>query len=202
MDLSEALEQIDTIHAHLARGEQYRGYRPLALALSGVLGLAAALLQPAIVARDDSLGFAGYWVVVALASALVAGGATLAGYLFREDELARRRTRIVLRQFLPCLFAGAAVTAALLQPERRDTAVSLLPGLWALIYGLGTVASLPYLPRRAALVAGWYLLVGVVLLGVVEGPVPSGWSVGVPFGAGQLFACIVLLTARGGENRP
>src|SRR5262245_50211469 len=139
MDLSEALEQIDAIHAHMARGEQYRGYRPLALALSGVVGLLAPLVQPLVVAGGDSAGFAGFWVVAALGCALLAGGATLLGYVFREDEAARRRTRVVLRQFLPCLLAGAAATLALVQPGRRDEAVSLLPGLWALLYGLGTV---------------------------------------------------------------
>jgi hypothetical protein len=107
----------------------------------------------------------------------------------------------VQRQFLPCLFAGALVTVALLRPERRDVSVALLPGLWALLFGLGTVASLPYLPRRAGLVAGWYLAAGVALLGLVDGPVPSGWSVGLPFGLGQLFAALVLLGARQGDNR-
>ncbi len=202
MNLSEALEQIDTIHAHLARGEQYRGYRPLALALSGAAGLAAALLQATIVADSDALGFACYWLVTALVCGGLAGGATLLGYCFREDDLARRRTRIVLRQFLPCLCVGAIVTAALLHPQRRDAAVALLPGLWALVFGLGTVASLPYLPRRAGLVAAWYLAAGAAALYLAEGPVPSGWAVGLPFGLGQLFAALVLFKAGQGEDRP
>src|SRR5439155_1012485 len=121
-----------------------------------------------------------------LGCALLGGGATLLGYLFHQEALARRQTRIVLRQFLPCLLAGAVATAALVRPERRDWAVSLLPGLWALVFGLGTVASLPYLPRPAGLVAAWYLFAGVVLLHLALEPVPSGWSVGLPFGLGQV----------------
>jgi hypothetical protein len=202
MDLSEALEQIDTIHAHLARGEQYRGYRPLALALSGLAGLLAALLQPLVVPEADGSAFVVYWLLVALGCAVLAGATTLLGYLLHQDGFGRRQTRIVVRQFLPCLVAGAVVTAALVRPERRDWAVSLLPGLWALLFGLGTVASLPYLPRLAGLVATWYLLAGVVLLHVAGGPVPSGWSVGLPFGLGQLLAALVLVTARRGEDRP
>jgi hypothetical protein len=202
MDLTEALERIDAIHAHLARGEQYRGYRPLALALSGVAGLLAALVQPLVVAAGDSSAFVGYWALVAVGCGLAAGSATLLGYVFRDDAVARRRTRVVLRQFLPCLLVGAAATMTLTRPERRDWAVSLLPGLWSLLYGLGVVASLPYLPRLAGLVAAWFLLAGAVLLSFVEGPVPSGWSVGVPFGVGQVLAALVLMTAGQGEEHP
>jgi DNA-binding MarR family transcriptional regulator len=97
-----------------------------------------------------------------------------------------------MRQFLPSLLAGIAVTAALARPDRIASGVVLLPGLWSLLYGLGTVASLPYLPRLAAAVAAWYLLASWLLLSFVEGPVPSGWSVGLPFGVGQLLAAGVL----------
>src|SRR5262245_40235146 len=200
MDLAEALDRIDAIHTHLARGDQYPRYRPAAFALSGVAGLVAALRQPAFVADDDPLAFVRYWVVVALACAAVAGGATVHGYVFREDELARRRTRVVLRQFLPCLLAGVVVTAALCRPPWRDLAVPLLPSLRALLYGLGIVASLPYLPRPAALVAAWYLVAAVGLFSC-DG-LPGGWAVGVPFGVGQLFAAAVLTFARRRESTP
>jgi hypothetical protein len=194
MDLAEALDRIDAIHGHLARGEPYRGYRPLALALSGVIGLLAAAAQPLFVA-DDPGSFIVYWVAVALTCGVVAGGTTVHGYLFRDDDLARRRTRVVLRQFVPCLFAGVVVTIVLSRQPWQPLAVPLLPGLWALLFGLGTVASLPYLPRAAALVAGWYLLAAVVLF-CCDPAAPGGWGVGVPFGVGQLFAAAVLLRDR------
>src|SRR5262249_33867733 len=139
MDLAEALERIDAIHGHLARGERYRGYRPLALALSGVAGLLAAAAQPLFVA-DDPGSFVAYWVAGALACGGLAGGATVHGYFFREDDLARRRTAVVLRQFVPCLFAGVVVTVVLSRQPWRPLAVGLLPGLWALLFGLGTTA--------------------------------------------------------------
>jgi hypothetical protein len=196
MNLAEALERIDAIHAQLARGEQYRGYRPLALAISGIAGLLAALLQPWVVGEEGQSAFVHYWVLVALACAAVAGGATVLGYVRHEDAFARRRTRTVLGQFAPCLFAGAVLTATLSRPEE----VVRLPGLWALVYGLGVVASLPYLPRPTGLIAAWYLGWGVILLRVVEGPVPSGWAVGVPFGVGQLISSAVLYRCRPREE--
>jgi hypothetical protein len=199
MDVTDALDRIGAIHSHLAKGEEYRGYRPAALASSGALGLLAALAQPWLTAADDPSAFLRYWIAVGLAAAALAGSATAIGYLRQEDEFARRRTRTVLRQFLPCLLAGIAVTAALARPDRIASSAVLLPGLWSLLYGLGTVASLPYLPRLAAAVAAWYLLAGWLLLSFVEGPVPSGWAVGLPFGAGQLLAAGVLYAARRSE---
>lgn len=189
MDLADALARIDAIHEHLARGESYRGYRPLALALSGVAGLLAAAAQPLF--ADGPRAFVAYWVVVGLACGGLAGGATVFHYLYREDDAARKRSRVVLRQFVPCLFAGVVVTFALSRPAWQDLAVPLLPGLWALLFGLGTVASLPYLPRRAGLVAGWYLAAGVVLF-ALDGHDAGGWAVGVPFGVGQCLAAGVL----------
>ena len=188
MDLAEALERIDAIHGHLARGEQYRGYRPAALALSGVAGLGAALVQPLFV--DDPLGFVAYWVVVAVVCGAVAGAATVHAYLFREDDVARRRTRVVLRQFVPCLVAGGIVTAVLVREPWRAS-VGLLPGLWAILFSLGIVASLPYLPRLTAVIAAWYFLAGVVLFSL-DVEALGGWAVGVPFGLGQLFSAVVL----------
>jgi hypothetical protein len=77
-----------------------------------------------------------------------------------------------------------------------------MPGVWSIVFGLGTVASLPYLPRRAGVVAVWYLSAGGLLLFLVEPPVPSDWSVGLPFGVGQLLSAVVLRGARQAEVEP
>lgn len=192
MQLSEALERIEAIHAHVARGEAYRGYHPQALAVSGAIGLLGAVAQQLVAQPSGALAFVCYWSLIAALAALAAGVPTLLDFLYRDGPVARRQTGTVWRQFLPCLLAGLAMTVAVARPEYRDECVALLPGAWALLYGLGTVAALPYLPRLAGAVAAWYLVGGAVLLWVVEGPVPAGWSVGVPFGLGQLMAAWVL----------
>jgi hypothetical protein len=194
MNLNDALEQLDTIHTHLARAETYRGYRPMALACSGLAGLLAVMLQPWLVSSINPIVFVRYWVVVAIGSALLAGGVTVLGYFTREDEFARRRTRIVVGQFTPCLLVGAILTFILCR--FADSTITLLPGVWALVYGLGIVASLPYLPRAAGLIAAWYLGWGMFLVALVDGPIPPGWVVGVPFGLGQLLSAFVLVRAR------
>jgi hypothetical protein len=194
MNLTDAMEQLDAIHTHLARDRSYHGYRPLALALSGLAGLAAALVQPWWVSSEEPVAFVRYWVVVAAGCAALAGSATLLGYFTREDAFLRRRTRTVFGQFAPCLFAGAVLTFGL--AREGESAIGYLPGAWALIYGLGIVASLPYLPRLAGLIAAWYLGWGLVLLTLLDASAPASWTVGVPFGVGQLLSAFVLVQAR------
>ena len=97
---------------------------------------------------------------------------------------------------------GAVVTLVLSRSAHFSHFVVFLPGLWSLFYGLGTVASLPYLPRLAGCVAVWHLVAGVLLLHLEVGPTPSGWCVGAPFGVGQLLAAGVLYTAEGAEIEP
>jgi hypothetical protein len=196
MNVSDALERIGAIHEQLAKSEVYRGYHPVAVGLSGLGGLVAASLQPWFLEPDDPVLFLRYWLIVGVLCGLIAGAATLYRYLTAEDEFARRRTRTVVGQFLPCLAGGAAVTAALARPELAAVGVPLLPGLWAVLFGLGVAASGPYLPRSVAWVAAWYVAAGFVLLLGVASPIAlSGWTVGVPFGAGQMAMALVLRAA-------
>src|SRR5262249_46839651 len=149
------------IHEQLAKAEVYRGFRVPGVAAAGALGLAAAAAQPWVVA-PDGLGFVAYWVTVAVVCAAVGAGAALHAYFVAEDGFARRRTRRVLSQFLPCLGAGAVVTFAL--PRCDAALVALLPGLWALLFGLGVLAARPYLPRAIGWVSLFYLGCGALLL--------------------------------------
>jgi hypothetical protein len=71
--------------------------------------------------------------------------------------------------------------------------VPLLPGLWAICFGIGTFASRPYLPRASGWVALFYYAAGFTLLWIAGGPEPlTGWWVGGTFGVGQLIGALVL----------
>ena len=74
MDVPRALDQIAAIHEQIAKGEVYRGYRSLPVAASGLIGFAAAWLQPAAFGPADPAGFVLYWVAVASAAAVVGSG--------------------------------------------------------------------------------------------------------------------------------
>jgi hypothetical protein len=196
MRLHDALEQLDAIHEHLDRAEVYRGFRVHSVAVVGGLGFVAAAIQPAF---DDSEFFVMYWLAVAGIAALVGFGAAGHSYFFRDDEFARRKTRQVTAQFAPSLAAGAIITAALSRGG-WDT-VSLLPGLWAVAFGLGLVAARPFLPRGIGSVGLGYIVAGGMLLTrMFASPERIGWSVGLVFGFGHFITAVVLHLDRPREH--
>lgn len=190
MEYGKALVQISEIHQHLARTEVYRGYRSLPVALSGLVGLAAAALQSPRLGAIDPVGFVLFWTAIAGVAGLVGSSEIAFNYLFREDAPGRRRTRTVVGQFAPSVAAGGIATLALVT---RDAAlVPLLPGLWATMFGVAVFAARPYLPRATGLVALYYLVAGAWLLWHATGTPPGAWAVGGTFGVGQLAGAAVL----------
>jgi hypothetical protein len=191
MRVTDALGQIAQIHDHLARAEQYRGFHPIAVALSGLIGVAAAVAQPWLVTADDPTGFARYWLMVAAIGGCVGVSPALDAYFRREDEFARRRTRRVAGQFLPCIVAGLCVTLAL--GRAGGGLVAFLPGLWAVLFGLGVFSARPYLPRATGWVGLYYFAAGSYLLANPPADLGrSGWAVGLVFAAGQAATAAVL----------
>lgn len=191
MRVRDALEQLDAIHEHLTKAEVYRGFRVPGVALVGVVGLAAAAFQERVLAANGSIGFVTYWLVVAAVGALLGGGAAAHAYIVHEDEFDRRRTRRLLGQFLPCVLGGACMTAAFGQGS--PDAIGHLPGLWAIVFGLGLISARPYLPKGIGTVGLGYLAAGSLILARPQSvPDPSGWSVGGVFGGGHLATAYVL----------
>ena len=191
MDLSRALGQLADIHQQIAKGEIYRGYRSLPIAASGLMGYFAAWMQVPGLGASDPIGFVVYWVTVATCAGLVGASEIIYNYVVHEDTTERRRTRRVIGQFVPSVAAGAAVGAGVVRFD--PSAVPLLPGLWALCFGLGVFASRPYLPRATGWVALYYCSAGTALIWTAAPAAPiSGWTVGGVFAVGQLFASAVL----------
>jgi hypothetical protein len=191
VDVGRALDQIAQIHEQIAKGEVYRGYRSLPVAASGVIGLVAAWLQPRALGAADPIGFVIYWSVIAVCAGFVGTSEILHNYVVRDEAAGRRRTRKVVGQFLPSVAGGAAI--AICFTHSSAALVPLLPGLWAICFGIGTFASRPYLPRASGYVALFYYAAGFALLWNARGPdVLNGWWIGGTFGVGQLLAAAVL----------
>ena len=193
MDLSRALADIAEIHQQMAKGEIYRGYRPLPIAASGAIGLAAAWVEAPGQGASDPVGFVFYWAAVAALAGFVGASEIIHNYVVHDDGPARRQTRRVVGQFLPSVLGGVIVTASFVRLSAA--LVPLLPGLWAICFGIGTFASRPYLPRASGIVALFYYVAGVVLLWNARTEALNGWWVGATFGVGQLLAAIVLWRA-------
>jgi hypothetical protein len=202
LEVARALERIAEIHGHLDRGEVYRGYHPKLVALTGLLGIAAAAAQPWLNPSPDPRAFLAYWIGVAAANLVVHWSTMIHGYI-REDEVGRRRTRRVVGQFMPSVVAGAMITVG--SAAALPAAISALPGIWAITFALGVFSSRPYLPRYIGWVGLWYLAGGGILLGISGGASSTLASLGVwlggVFGFGQLGAALVLyLDRRRGES--
>jgi hypothetical protein len=194
VDATRALDQIAEIHRQLAKGEVYRGYRSVPVATSGLIGVIAAWLQPPALGDKDPIGYLVYWSVIAVTAALVGSSEILYNYLVKEDATGRRQTRRVVGQFLPSLVGGAAMSVCF--AHLSGALVPLLPGLWAICFGIGIFASRPYLPRASGWIALFYYAAGFMLLWIARSPAThaalTGWWVGGTFGAGQMLAAVVL----------
>jgi hypothetical protein len=167
----------------------YRGFRVPAVFAVGVIGLLAALAQPHVPSTSEGIGFVWYWVGVACVGGVIGGATAVRSYLLREDEFDRRQTRRVMGQFFPCVVVGAALTATAVRhgPEL----IPLLPGVWAAVFGLGIIATRPFVPRAVGAVGVWYLLVGVAMV-LQLASLPSHWAVGGVFGLGHFATAWIL----------
>src|SRR5262245_28382231 len=190
MELQRALAQVAEIQDQLTRADVYRGYRSVPVAGSGIIGLLAAWLQPAGLAADP-MSFVGYWTAVAICAGFVGVSEIVYNYVVHDEALARRRTRRVVGQMLPSLLGAAIITGSFV--HLGPALVPLLPGTWAICFGIGIFASRPFLVRASGWAALYFYAAGVVLLWTSGGPESlSPWSVGGTFGVGQLLTAAVL----------
>lgn len=193
MNLREAFDNLATIRQRLAESELFRGYRALPIAVSGLLAIGAGLIQPVIVpepARDVRV-YVGLWLSVAVLSVLAAGLTMWMRDHFAGPSHTRAITWLAIRQFVPCLVAGAAATGVIVRfaPE----AAWLLPGLWQLFFSQGVFASCRLLPRPVFAVSMFYLTTGIVTLVICrDDNALSPLAMALPFGVGQLLTAAIL----------
>jgi hypothetical protein len=193
VDLHDALTQITEIRQQLARTEVFRGYRAMPITFSGVLALAVAgfqalwLPQPAGHEGDYLL----LWIGAALVSMVVLGIGLVLDYRQNRSPLTRSTTLLAVGQFLPSVIAGGLVVFVLW--NHAQDGLWMLPGLWAILFGLGIFASYRLLPRAIFWVGVYYLVTGSFCLAWAQKEYAfSPLAMAVPFGIGQLLAAGVL----------
>lgn len=200
-DLDKALADIFAIRSQIAAGTAFRGYGPAAVAATGGLALATAVVQ--FLWLDDPTAhpfafFAGW-----AAAALVAGGMIWTEMQARSRRhhsgLADVMIHQAIEQFLPAGVAGVLLAVMLLKfaPET----LWLLPGLWQLLVSLGIFASVRSLPRTVAFAGAWYFVAGFgCLLLASQSHALSPWTMGLPFVIGQLLMAAILHFASGDHD--
>jgi hypothetical protein len=200
-DLDRALTEISLIHEQLTRDTEFRGYGPLTIAATGLLAFAVAAAQAIWITDPATAGYRSLslWI----ATAAVSLGAIVLEAINRSrrehGSLALPMLQTALEQFLPAIVAGGLLTIAL-QSVAPQT-LWMMPGLWQIIFSLGVFASCRYLPRPMFVVGLWYLICGLLCL-VFAAPSQlfSPWSMGIPFGVGQLLVAGFLRHAHLGSR--
>jgi hypothetical protein len=193
MELRDALTQITEIRLQLARNEVFRGYRAMPVAFSGGIAALAAFIQSVTIPEPlAQIGpYLVLWIAAAVVSLLAAGLEMMIRARNSSTPMTRELTWLALEQFCPALMAGALLTVVLVRTA--PDSLWMLPGLWQILYGLGIFASCRLLPRPMFWAAVFYLGTGLASLAVAHGSQAlSPWSMGVPFGAGQLLVALVL----------
>ncbi len=200
-DLDKALADIVAIRTQLAAGTAFRGYGPAAMAATGGVALATAVLQFSWLDDPTSHPVAFFlgWAAAAALSALLILIEMQARSRRHHSGLADAMIHQAVEQFLPSAAAGLLLAAMLWKfaPE----ALWMLPGLWQVLISLGVFASIRSLPRTVALGGAFYFLAGfTVLLLASQSHALSPWTMGLPFVIGQSLMAAILYFASGADD--
>jgi hypothetical protein len=197
-DLDRALADIFAIRSQIAAGTAFRGYGPAAVAATGGLALATALIQ-FLWLKDPTrhpLAFFAGWAATAVVSGAMIWFEMQARSRRHHSGLADAMIHQAIEQFLPAGVA-AALLAMMLWKFAPET-LWMLPGLWQVLVSLGVFASVRSLPRTIALAGAWYFVSGfTVLLLASASHALSPWTMGLPFVVGQLLMAALLHFASG-----
>lgn len=191
-ELNKALSDITSIRKQVARTTEFRGYGPATLAATGVFAVLAGVAQglwipqPAMHAGQ----YVGLWYSTAFVSVALAGFQMYTRSRRIHSGLSDEMIRMAVEQFLPAIGAGLLLTLVLLRtvPELGW----MLPGLWQITFSLGIFASCRFLPRPIVAAGVWYLLTGLLCVGLGGNRALSPWAMAIPFGAGQMMVAGIL----------
>lgn len=189
----DALDDLRVIRSQVARGTQFRGYGPASIAGSGLLAIAVAAVETRVAfAHAPALWvFLATWIATASAAIAFTGVETIRRARREHGGFAKDMIQAAAGQFLPAIAAGVLLTGVLLRFAPGST--WMLPGLWQVLFSLGVFASCRFLPRGMFMVGAWYLSAGLVCLALGDGPAAlSPWTMGIPFGIGQVLVAVLL----------
>jgi hypothetical protein len=186
MELNDALLQIADIRGQIARSGTFRGYRSVPTALSGGIALLAAAAQQRWVPNPyQSLdAYLWIWFGAAMLSLFTVALEMILRLRRSGCTVQREMSLAAAEHFFPCLAAGALMTFVIVQ-YATETAW-MLPGLWMILFSLGVFSSRRFLPRQAVVVGGFYMVTGALVISMRLGAALAPWTMGLPFGLGQL----------------
>ena len=196
-DLDRALLDINFVREHIARTTQFKGYGPLTLAATGFFALGVAAVEARLPARSHgrALEFIAIWSATAAVAVILIGIEAIVRSRKLHVGMAVEMLQAAIEQFLPAVTAGVLVAFAL--ARWSPSSLWMLPGLWQIVFSLGVFSTARILPKVVFIVGIWYLGCGLACLAMGQSDPLSPWSMGIPFGVGQLLvACILQICRR------
>lgn len=191
-DLHKALGDISSIRRQVASSMEFRGYGPATLSATAVSAFSAAVVQAFLLPAPAAhiFGYLGIWVPAAIVSAALAGRQMYTRSRRIHSNLSDEMIHMAVEQFLPSVGAGLLLTVVILHAAAAEA--WMLPGLWQIAFSLGIFSSRRFLPRAIAVAGMWYMLTGLICIGL-DGPrALSPWAMGIAFGVGQLLVAAIL----------
>jgi hypothetical protein len=193
VDVTRAIADLDEVRSRLASVQRFRGLSGPAALASGVGALCSGAVQLAVVPAPRSAEDAGRYVAIwiaCLAFALAVNYGAVAVWLARNwSSRTRTELQTAAIAIVPSVVGGGAFTAALL--ARGE--IGLLPGMWALCYGLGLLAARSMLPRGSVSIALSFAALGSTLLFAPGTNALAWWVMPLTFGMGQSVIGVLIL---------
>jgi len=150
----------------VAQNTEFRGYGPATLFATAVVALLAGGAQAHWLAEPAThpVQYVVLWLTTGVFCAALIGTQMLTRANRLHSGMADEMIRMAVAQFLPAAVAGAVLPFVLL--HITQSVFWMLPGLWQIIFSLGVFASCRCLPRPMLLVGAWFLLTGLICVGL------------------------------------
>ncbi len=112
MELHDAVAQITAIRQQMARSATFRGYRPATTAFTGLVAIAAAVVQAVFIADPvrQANRYLELWVAAAVVSLIVVGAELVLWARRSPSHMRSEMTIAAVHSFAPCIVAGGLVT--------------------------------------------------------------------------------------------
>ena len=196
MNLNQALSDIAAIREQIGRVESYRGFRSLTVGLSALFVVTGGCLQHIWIEHPEQqpLAFLRLWITVAALSSVACTIEMLVRNRTSATPITGRLHRSLITQTMPSVLVGAVVTLAIINASYADeTLIHLLPGIWAMLYGLGLWSCGSNLPRIAHVATVYFLVAGAITLLVNScSEMMHSAEMVILFGVGQLLLSAAL----------
>lgn len=165
-DLNRALVEIRSIRRQLAQTTEFRGYGPATLFATAILALFTGAAQAHWLPEPAThpAQYVALWLTTGVFCAALIATQMLTRANRLHSGMADEMIRMAVAQFLPAAIAGAILPFVLLRVTQ--SVFWMLPGLWQIIFSLGVFSSCRCLPRPMLLVGVWFLLTGLVCVGL------------------------------------